>query len=111
MKDKLLIIDKLKRTIIYIDKMLDNYPHKNIELKENISNSLYEMLECIYLANNNVNKNDNKTKSIVKLQLIDFYLMISYKKDIISKKKYESIGKHLLELKKMITAWSNNEKI
>ena len=36
MKDKLLIITKLKRTIEYIDKSLDNYPHKHIELKNKI---------------------------------------------------------------------------
>ena len=110
MKDKFLIIDKLKRTIIYIDKILDNFPRRSIELRLNINNSLYDMLDLLYLANNNIEKSKNSVKAIVKLQLVDFYLMITYKKDVISKKKYESISKHLLELKKMITVWSKNEE-
>ena len=105
MKDKLLIIDKLKRTIIYIDKTLDNFPHRNIELKQNINRALYEMLECTYLANNGFEKERNKNQAIIKLQMIDFYLMLSFKKNIISKKKYESIAKHLLEIRKMLFGW------
>ena len=47
-------------------------------------------------------------KCMVKLSMIDYYLKLSFKKDLISKKKYESISKHLLEINKMITAWRNN---
>lgn len=36
MDDKLQIITKMKRTIEYIDKSLDNYPHRHIELKNKI---------------------------------------------------------------------------
>ena len=56
MNNKFLIIDKLKKTIIYIDKTLDNYPHRYIEIKDNINNSLYDLLEYCYYANNDIDK-------------------------------------------------------
>ena len=42
---------------------------------------------------------------IIKMNMVDFYMMKSYKKGIISKKKYESISKHLIEIVKMIYGW------
>lgn len=107
MKDKLLIIDKIKKTIIYVDKMLDNYPHKYIELRSNINNSLYELLNNCYLANDGIDIIYNKKRSIINIKIIDFYLMLSYKKEIISKKKYLGLSKYLLEIKNMIYGWIN----
>ena len=105
MNDRLLIIDKFKRTIIYIDKTLGNFPNRYMELKWNICKYLDEILECMYMANNDYNSIMNKNLCIIKLQMVDFYLMKSYKKCIISKKKYESISKHLIEILKMIYGW------
>jgi hypothetical protein len=109
MNDKLLIITKLKKTIEYIDKILDNYPHKYIELKQRLINALYDMLELAYLANNDIQRYNNQNICIVKLEMIDYYLKLSYKKDIISRKKFESISNHLLEIKKMLFGWRNYE--
>jgi len=113
LNDKLMIATRLKKSIIYIENMLDNYPHRFIEIKKNISCSLYEMLECVYLANIGYDREKNQSLSLVKLQMIDFYLLLSYKKEIITKKKFESIAKHLNEIGKMITGWKNysNEKV
>lgn len=110
MTDKLLIITKLKRTIEYIEKSLDNYPHKYIELKNKINDSLYSMLEYCYLANIDYERYKNQSFCIVQLAMVDYYLKRSYKKDIISKKKYESISKHLLEINKMLFSWRNHEE-
>ena len=49
--DRLLIAVRLKKSIIYLEKILENYPHKYLEIKRHISNALYDMLEYIYLAN------------------------------------------------------------
>ncbi len=105
--DRLLIAVRLKKTIIYIENILENYPHKYLEIKSHISNSLYEMLEYVYLANYGYDKDKNKNLSIVKLQMIDFYLLFSYKKNIISKKNFENITKHLSEISKMLYGWRN----
>ena len=105
--DRLLIAVRLKKTIIYLENILENFPHKYIEIRTNIIKTLYEILECIYLANNGFEKEKNKNLSIIKLQMIDFYLMLSYKKDLIGKKKFEGISKHLEEISKMLYSWKN----
>ena len=105
--DRLLIAVRLKKTIIYLENILENFPHKYIEIRTNISKTLYEILECIYLANNGFEKEKNKNLSIIKLQMIDFYLMLSYKKNLIGKKKFEGISKHLEEIAKMLYSWKN----
>lgn len=105
MQDKLIIITRIKRTIEYVSKSLDNYPHRHIELKRRIINDLFDLLEICYLANNYYKKEENQMKCMVKISMIDYYLKISYKKDLISKKKYEGISRHLLEINKMITSW------
>lgn len=111
MDDKLQIITKMKRTIEYIDKSLDNYPHRHIELKNKIRNSLDDMLEYCYIANQGYEKEMYQKLSLVKIEMVDYYLKTSYKKELISKKKYESISKHLLEINKMICGWiKNNEE-
>ena len=110
--DRLLIAVRLKKSIIYLENILENYPHKYLEIKRHISNALYDMLECVYLANLGYDSDKNKDLCLVKLQMVDFYLMLSYKENIIGKKKFENISKHLLELSKMLYGWkSYNEEI
>lgn len=41
--------------------------------------------------------------------MLDYYLMLSYKKEIISRKKYEVVSNYLLELMKMIMSWMHEE--
>ena len=70
------------------------------------------MLEYVYLANSGYDKERNRNLSIIKLQMVDFYLMLSYKKNLIGKKKFEGIIKHLEEIYKMLYGWKNyNEEI
>lgn len=106
MNDKLLIASKYKKTIEYILKITDNYPHKYIDLKSNISNTCFAILENIYIGN--VNKN-NKKLVIPKIKMLDYYLKLSYKYNIITKRKYEVVSNYLLEITKMIIGWINEE--
>lgn len=110
MEDKLIIVTRIKRTIEYVEKSLDNFPHRYIELKQRIITDFFDLLELCYLANNGLNKEENQIKCMVKISMIDYSLKRSYKKDLISKKKYESIAKHLLEINKMINVWKQNGK-
>lgn len=102
MQDKLLIASKCKKTIEYIFNITDNYPHKYIELKENIIRTSFDILENIYISNIDSSK---KIYIIPKLKMLDYYIKISYKKEIITKRKYEVISNYLLELVKMILGW------
>ena len=93
-EDKLLIITRLKKTYEYILKSLENYPHKYLELKQHIDTSLLEIIEFCYIANNGYEIKKYKMLALSKLSMVDYYLKLSYKNDIISKKKFESIAKH-----------------
>ena len=104
-EDKLLIITRLKKTYEYILKSLVNYPHKHLELKNHIDRTMLEIIELCYIANNGHDKEKNKIKALSKLSMVDYYLKLSYKQEVISKKKYEGIAKHLLEIKLMLKSW------
>lgn len=106
MKDKLLIASKYKKTIDYILNICDNYPHKYLEMKTNIVNTTFEILENIYISNID---SKNKIVLIPKIKMLDYYLKISYKKGIISRKKYEVVSNYLLEIMKMIMSWMHEE--
>lgn len=106
MKDKLLIATKCKKTIEYILKTIENYPHKYLEIKNNISKTCFDILENIYISN--IDKN-NKKLLIPKIKMLDYYLKLSYKNNIITKRKYEVVSNYLLELVKMVIGWSNEE--
>lgn len=41
--------------------------------------------------------------------MLDYYLKLSYKYDVITKRKYEVVSNYLLELTKMIIGWINEE--
>lgn len=105
MNDRLLIITRVKKTIEYVHKTLDNYPKKYMELKKHIIDALFDILEFSYLANNDFEKIKYQTYIIVKIYLVDYYLKLSYKNDLISKRKYEMLSKKLLEINKMVRAW------
>ena len=106
MKDKLLIATKTKKTIEYIFTICDNYPHKYIELRKRIINTSFDILENTYISNIDYS---NRKLIIPKIKMLDYYLKLSYKYDIITKKKYEVVSNYLLELTKMIMGWINEE--
>lgn len=106
MKDKLMIASKFKKTIEYIIKTVDNYPHKYIEIKTRIINTCFDILEYIYISNMD---HDSKKYIIPKIKMLDYYLKFSYKLEIISKRKYEVCSNYLLEITKMVMGWIHEE--
>ena len=71
-----------------------------------ISIILFNGYENIYIGN--INK-DEKKLIIPKIKMLDYYLKLSYKYDVITKRKYEVVSNYLLELTKMIIGWINEE--
>ena len=109
MQDKLLIIAKIKKTIEYVDKVLVNYPKVEYVLRNNIANTFYILLENVYRSN--IYKDTNYMKeSIVNIKMIEYYIKVSLDKKLLSYKKFENIGKYLLEINKMINSWIIYEK-
>lgn len=108
MQDKFLIALKIKKTIEYVKKFVDNYPHGYVVLKNNIMDSFYTLLRLSYKAS--VYKEINIMKDIiVEIKMIEYFIKVSYKYKLISFKKFENVGKYLLELNVMVSSWIKNE--
>ncbi len=110
MYDKLLISNKVKKTIDYIEKITKNYPKIEYVIKNNLIDSSYELLELTYKANIYQEKIYMK-EILVKLRMIEFFTKKSLDKKLINFKKFENIGNHLLEINNMVNSWILNEKI
>ena len=112
MKDNLIIISNMKKTIFYLDKVIINFPRTEKVLKDKISNTYYEVLELIYFSNLlDVKERIVYQKRIIsKIKMIDFYFKMACDKKYISYKKYLKIGKFLLNIIKQLYGWIRYEK-
>lgn len=60
-----------------VNMAMDNFPKKDIELKNRIRMNSYDLLEIIYEANNSQNielKKELLNKCLAKIKVIDFLL-------------------------------------
>ena len=112
MYEKLEVINDIKKTIFYLDKIIINFPRTEKVLKDKISNTYYEILELIYFSNLlDVKERIIYQKRIIsKIKMIDFYFKIALDKKYISYKKYLKIGKFLLNIIKQLYGWIRYEK-
>ncbi len=93
-----------------IQKNIYNFPNEYKVLKERIINACYDILENVYRAN--VAQDINyKREALVQIRMLNFYLKQALDKELITKKKFLSHGKHLLDIHNMICSWCDYEKI
>ena len=107
-EEKFKIIQFIREFIIRVDKELNNFPKKDIEIKNKIRNESYDLLEIAYEANNTLSTDNKRVlleKGIAKIKVIDFLLNLSYDKQIISTKKYIKFGAKLEVIIKYMTGW------
>lgn len=110
MKDNLLIITKVKKTIMRLDKITDNFSRNEIVLRDNIRTTMYQLLETCYMANLIKEKRyDYQKEVLVKIKMLDFYLNVACSKKLLTSKQLESIGEHLLETFILVQAWIKSE--
>lgn len=112
MKDEFKLILDLKKTIIYLDKIVINFPNNERVLKDKIMGSIYDVLELSYMANeiNNFNRVIYQKKIVTKIKMIDFYFKLCLDKKYINYKKYIKINNILLNNLKQIYGWIKYEK-
>lgn len=110
MIDNLEIAKSIKKTIIFLDKILENFPNKEKVLKDKIEKTNYEILELVYFINEIEDRKTYQNKVIAKLKMLDFYFKISVDKGYISYKKYEKIGNYLIEIVKQVRSWIKSEE-
>lgn len=112
MKTNFKILDKSYKTINYINKLLVDFPKKEIILKENIEKTQYEIIKNIYSFNiNDTNriKDKNLKDILIEVSMLSFYINVSHDKKIISDKKYIQIGNFLSEIIAMTKALRKSE--
>ena len=110
-QEKFKAINLIRELIIRIDNHLDNFPKKDIEIKNKVRNATFELLELVYEANttsNNEYKISLLDKSIAKIKVIDFLVNLSYDKQIINNKRYIKFGEAMDEILKYILGWKKS---
>ena len=91
-----------------VDKYMDNFPKKEIELKNRIRMNSYDILEIAYEANSLEDINHKKEllhKILAKIKIVDFLLNLSYDKQIIPEKKYYKFANKMDDIVKYTTGW------
>lgn len=107
-EDKFKVIQFIRELILSIDKQMDNFPKKDIELKNRIRSNSYDALEISYEANitkNMDNKQELISKLIAKCKIIDFLLNMSFEKKLITEKKYYKLSQRLEDIVKYANGW------
>ena len=107
-EEKFQVINFIRKLILEIDKELSNFPKKDIELKNRIRNTSYNLLELSYEANTTSNEKNKEAlleKIIAKIKVLDFLLNLCYDKMIINNKKYIKLGYRIDDIIKYTTGW------
>lgn len=112
MKDQLLIITNIKKTITRLEKMLDNFGKNEIALKNNMKEEMYNLLRNAYMANTfqDERRIDYQKNMIINIKMLDFFINTAHHKKFISYNQYTSIGKHLLDIFMLLQGWIRSEK-
>lgn len=112
-KEKFKVINFIRELINNIDKYLDNFPKKDIEIKNRIRNASYDLLELTYEANTTDNDEVKIAlidKCVSKAKIIDFLINLSYEKEIINNKRYVKFGEAIDEIVKYLVGWKKSIK-
>lgn len=105
-EEKFKVLQFIREFIVRIEKELDSFPKKDIEIKQRIRNNAYDLLEIIYEANltqDTAKKSNLLEKAIAKIKLIDFLINLSYDKELIPQKKYIKLSEKLDDIIKYVS--------
>ena len=113
-EERFKVINFIRKLILFIDKELNNFPKKDIEIKNRVRNISYDILELAYEANN-ISDIENKKvlleKIISKIKVLDFLLNLCYDKMIINNKKYTKFGEKIDDIIKYTIGWKKSINI
>ena len=111
--EKFKILQFIREFILMIDKNMENFPKKDIELKNRIRENSYDILEIAYEANSLEDIQEKKkllNKAIAKIKIIDFLLDLSCDKQLISQKRYLKFGNKMDDIVKYMVGLMNTLK-
>lgn len=110
-EEKFKAINFIRELIVYLDSLLDNFPKKDLELKNRIRNNSYDLLEISYeanLSNDKIERERLLSKAIAKVKILDFLINLCYDKQIINSKKYIRFGKSIDDITKYLVGWKKS---
>lgn len=108
-EEKFKIINFIRELIVYIDRHMDNFPRKEIEIKNRIRNISFDLLEIAYIANETKeNKEYYINQIIAKVKVLDFLFNLCYEKQIINYKRYIKFGEKLDDILKYTVGWKKS---
>lgn len=112
---ELKVITSTKKLIDYVLTITEKSPKKyRYSFINKIHNLLFEIIECLYKANNerlgNINREIYQKEAIVKLQLLDYFCDISVKEKCIIFKQYENITEMINTIMKLLNSWIASDK-
>ncbi len=109
--EKFKVIEFIRQLLIMIDQELENFPKKEIEIKNRIKTNSYDVLELSYEANS-IEDRGYKTeilqKILAKIKVIDFLLNLSLDKEMINTKKYLKLASKIDDITKYTAGWINS---
>lgn len=110
-EEKFKIIQFIRELLYKIESELDNFPKKDIEIKNRIKTTTYDLLEQAYLANTTLDTELRKKlieQIIAKIKVIDFLLNLSLDRELINGKRYIKLGEKLDNIIKYANGWLNS---
>lgn len=112
--EKFLLLKETKRLFIYSDiYVYDNFPKSKKHLKIIYFDEINELLNNIILANsseNNIRKK-HQNNALLNLSMLDFLITYFYDLNIITKKRYVSAVRIMINIKKLLNGWINETSI
>lgn len=81
--EKFKVLQFIREFILTIDKDMDNFPKKDIEIKNKIRMNSYDLLEIAYEANSTQDVEYKKkllNRMIAKIKVLDFLVNMTYDK-------------------------------
>lgn len=109
--EKFKVIEFIRELLLMINKELDNFPKKELELKKRIKNNGFDILELSYEANS-IGDIDLKIrlleKILAKIKVIDFLLNLSFDNNFITQKKYLKLANKIDDITKYTIGWVNS---
>ncbi|MBQ9267059.1 MAG: four helix bundle protein [Clostridia bacterium] len=110
-EEKFKVIQFIRKLILEVDKELENFPKKDLEIKNRLRTSSYDLLELAYEANSTKNlefKQELLTRMIAKIKIMDFLLNLSYDKNLLTERKYLKLAKIIDDIAKYTNGWQKN---
>ncbi len=107
--EKFKVIQYIRELLIIIDKNMDNFPKKDIELKNRIRSNSYDLLEIAYEANTTQNieyKKELLNRAVAKVKVIDFLLNLSFDKKLLQRKDIINFGNKMDDITKYLIGWN-----